>query len=151
AHSAAALSDQVERMWTDSDREPVHLVAHSMGGLLVRTALMLHGDRIWPKIGRIVFVGTPHAGSMAIGGSLKTPSGGFGLIAILGRSLGRATFRSPRGVLSLPPAPRGVYPGTRGGDDPQWGTDRHADAYLHPCANFDLYDAGAWGLGLDPE
>ena len=43
-----------------------------------------------------------------------------------------------RGVLSLLPAPAGVYPGTREG-----GTE-------HPCANFDMYDASAWKLDLDP-
>ena len=38
-----------------------------------------------------------------------------------------------RGALSLLPAPKGVYPGTRNGEE-------------HPCANFDMYKASDWKL-----
>src|SRR5205814_5273826 len=51
--------------------KPVHLVGHSMGGLMIRAALMKYGDDIWSKIGRIVFIGTPHYGSPSIAGYLK--------------------------------------------------------------------------------
>lgn len=40
---------------------PVHLVCHSMGGLVARAALALAPDRI----GRIVTIGTPHAGAFS--------------------------------------------------------------------------------------
>ncbi len=54
------------------------------------------------------------------------------------------------GVLHLLPAPRGIYPGTRPTDNPAWRATASADwFYEHPCANFDMYDAGAWKLELD--
>jgi pimeloyl-ACP methyl ester carboxylesterase len=118
--------------------ENVHLVGHSMGGLLIRTTLMRHGDELWPKIGRIVFIGTPHHGSTAIAGYLKNHFWGWEKLAVLGMFLDRGAFRSMRGVLSLLPAPAGIYPGTTQGGP-------------HPCANFDLYDAGAWCLDMDAE
>jgi len=39
------------------------------------------------------------------------------------------------------PAPVGVYP----------GTDAATPPGDHPCANFDMYSVGPWGLGLDAE
>jgi len=113
--------------------EPVHLVAHSMGGLLVRTTLMTYPE-LWSRVGRIVFIGTPHYGSPAIAGYLKNHLWGAEPLALLGRYLDRAAFRSLRGVLNLMPAPADVYPPAVGGG--------------HPCANFDLYDAAAWKLDL---
>lgn len=133
--SADALRDTILHTY-DEYGEKVHLVGHSMGGLMIRSTLMIHGNQLWPKVDRIVFIGTPHYGSPSIAGYLKNHLWGWEGIAIVGMFLSRATFRSLRGVLSLLPAPAGVYPGTRDGED-------------HPCANFDMYDARAWSLDLD--
>lgn len=148
--SSALLAHRVRDMHEDNGGEPVHLVAHSLGGLMVRTALMEHGDELWPKLGRIVFVGTPHFGSMSIGGYLKNHLWGWDLMALLGMKLSRETFRSLWGVLGLLPAPAGVYPGTRPQDPEPWTSGDPEDPYVHPCANFDLYRASSWELGLDP-
>src|SRR5580765_4230726 len=43
----------------------VHLVAHSMGGLVSRTYILRHPDR-WGKKSRLVMLGTPNHGSFAI-------------------------------------------------------------------------------------
>jgi hypothetical protein len=107
-----------------------------MGGLMIRTALMVHGKELWPRVDRIVFIGSPHYGSPSIAGYLKNHLWGWESLAVLGMFLSRETFRSLRGVLSLLPAPAGIYPGTRSGE-------------AHPCGNFDMYDAAAWQLGLD--
>lgn len=145
--SADRLRDLVNRLYSENNDDPVHIVAHSMGGLMLRTALMMHPD-LWEKIDRIVFVATPHYGSGAIAGYLKNHLWGFELLSLLGTFLDRATFRSMWGVLSLLPASRGVYPGTRASGSAQWsGGD--GDDYVHPCANFDLYAAEEWKLGLD--
>jgi hypothetical protein len=63
--------------------KPVHLVGHSMGGLMIRSTLMTHGKELWPKIGRIVFIGTPHYGSPSIAGYLKNHFWGTEELAIL--------------------------------------------------------------------
>ncbi|MFD3940738.1 alpha/beta fold hydrolase [Streptomyces sp. NPDC058611] len=121
-------------------KSPLNVVAHSMGGLIVRTALMRHPD-MWQHIGKIVFIGTPHYGSPAIGGYLKNHLWGFDSLALLGKYLSRETFRSLSGVLNLLPAPAGVYPNTNATE----GSD-----YDHPCVNFDPYDAAAWRLSIGP-
>jgi pimeloyl-ACP methyl ester carboxylesterase len=133
--SAAWLRDLIHKVHGDYG-ESVHLVGHSMGGLMIRAALMLHGDELWPKVGKIVFIATPHYGSTSIAGYLKNHLWGFESLAVIGAFLSRETFRSLWGVLDLLPAPAPIYPGTRRGEP-------------HPCANFDLYDAGAYQLGLD--
>jgi hypothetical protein len=54
-------------------REPVHIVAHSMGGLVARRFIQLHPD-VWRDMrdpsgsrgGRLVMLGTPNQGSYAI-------------------------------------------------------------------------------------
>ncbi|HYP28240.1 MAG TPA: hypothetical protein VE262_16110 [Blastocatellia bacterium] len=149
--SADSLKDRVLNLYDTNGGLPVNLVAHSMGGLMLRATLMKHGDELWPKVGRIVFIGTPHYGSPAIGGYVKNHLWGFELLALMGKYLTPDTFRSLWGVLSLLPAPRGVYPGTRQGEPEQWHSGDPSDPYQHPCANFDLYDADSWRLGLTGE
>jgi pimeloyl-ACP methyl ester carboxylesterase len=69
--SATALADLV-RSWAGG--EPVHLLAHSMGGLVARRFIQLHPD-VWRSMqdpagqgrgGRLVMLGTPNRGSFAI-------------------------------------------------------------------------------------
>lgn len=148
AASTHRLRHDIARARDENGGDPVHVVAHSMGGLLIRETLRQHPD-LWSDIGRIVFIGTPHYGSPSIAWYLKNHLKGFDLMAVLGLYLSRATFRSLWGVLSLLPAPRGVYPGTRSGDDQQW-SGGNGDTYVHPSANFDMYNADAWKLGLGP-
>lgn len=145
------LRDLINKTFDTNGNLPVHLVAHSMGGLMVRATLMEHITELWPKLGRIVFIATPHYGSAAIGGYLKNHFWGFELMALLGMYLSRDTYRSLWGVLSLLPAPRGIYPGTRPGDPQPWKSDKSDDPYVHPCANFDMYNAEAWKLDLPPQ
>jgi pimeloyl-ACP methyl ester carboxylesterase len=147
-HGAKALRDTVLRLHEENGGSPVHLVAHSMGGLMVRATLLQYGAELWPKLGRIVFIATPHYGATAIAGYLKNHFWGTELMALLGLYLSRETLRSLWGVLGLLPAPRGVYPGTRTDDLAPWTSGVPGEAYVHPCANYDLYQADQWQLGL---
>jgi pimeloyl-ACP methyl ester carboxylesterase len=144
--SAGRLAGLIRKTYETNGNNPVHLVAHSMGGLLVRAALMEHGKDLWSKTGRIVFVGTPHYGSPSIAGYLKNHLWGFDLMGLLGKYLSPETFRSMWGVVGMLPAPLGTYPGTRNGQG--WKPDDPREAYPHPCANFDMYQAAAWKLTL---
>ena len=58
----------------------VHLVGHSLGGLVALTMLAQYRD---PRIGRVVLMGAPCMGSHCASVMLRTPS----LAAIVGRSL----------------------------------------------------------------
>ena len=145
------LRDLINQTYATNGNKNVHLVAHSMGGLMVRATLLEHGAELWSKLGRIVFIATPHYGSPAIGGYLKNHFWGFELMALLGKYLSRDTYRSLWGVLSLLPAPRGIYPGTRPGDSQPWQPNKPGDPYIHPCANFDMYKAEDWKLDLSPQ
>lgn len=147
AASTGALYNLIGDTYAGNGNHPVHLVAHSMGGLMVRATLKAHPD-LWSKVERIVFVGTPHYGSQAMGGYLKNHFWGFELMALLGMYMSREAFRSMWGALSLLPAPCGVYPGTRPHDPDPW-TDP-GSPYPHPCANFDMYKADKWQLELSP-
>ena len=139
------LSDEVDRlvglvtgMRAANGGSPVHLVGHSMGGLLIRTALMERPE-LWDQIGKVVYIATPHFGSTSIAGYLKGHLWGTEAIAVLGLYLSRQTFQSLWGPLSLLPAPNGVYPGSTPSD--------------HPCADFDLYRVESYELdfGRDAE
>ena len=132
--SAEALKRKVEEL-CGGGVSKVHLVGHSMGGLLIRAMLARHGDdALWDKIGRIAFIGTPHYGAPAISFYLKKHFYGTDAKLILALVLSRSTFRSLYGSLSLLPAPRGTYPGTRAGDASPWTPSKPGDPYIHPCA-----------------
>jgi len=137
--SADGLRDLIISEYSRSQNQRVSLIAHSMGGLMVRTALMKHGDELWPKINRMVFIGSPHYGSPAIAGYLKDHFWGFNLLRLLGRFLDRKTLWSMRGIVSLLPAPTGVYPFTREGSP---------ESREHPCADFDLHCADSYDISL---
>lgn len=146
--STHLLRDNILRLYEENGHRKIHLVAHSMGGLLVRAMLMNYGDELWTKIGKIVFLGTPHYGSPAIASYLKNHLWGFDLMALLGLYLSPTTFRTLYGVLSLLPAPAGIYPGTRENDKNRWTMNQNEDQYIHPCANFDLYRSDSWHLNI---
>lgn len=148
SHSAQSLRDLVLKLHSENGGKAVHVVAHSMGGMMVRNALMEFGSELWPKLGRIILIGTPHYGSTAIAGYLKNHLWGYELMAILGLYLSRPTLRSLWGVISLLPAPCGIYPGTRESDQERWAANKSSDPYVHPCVNFDLYQADKWKLDL---
>ena len=95
--------------------------------MMVRATLLQYGAELWPKLGRIVFIATPHYGATAIAGYLKNHFWGTELMALLGLYLSRETLRSLWGVLGLLPAPLGVYPGTRGDDRTPWTSGSAGD------------------------
>jgi pimeloyl-ACP methyl ester carboxylesterase len=85
AKSAHRLAAEVKSFGNGS---PVHLVAHSMGGLVSRAFIRLYGD-LWKAMadpqdlasgGRLVMLGTPNRGSYAIPLAL---SGGEKLVRML--------------------------------------------------------------------
>jgi pimeloyl-ACP methyl ester carboxylesterase len=96
---------------------PVHLVAHSMGGLVARTFIRDHADR-WRKMadarnpdnsGRLVMLGTPNHGSFAIPQVLTGLEGMVRKLAMadLRHSLGEllAVFNSFPGSYQMLPSP----------------------------------------------
>lgn len=64
-HNEEALTEQVakrvDELRHSLNVERVHLVGHSMGGIIARNYLQLRGGE--SKVERCVFLGTPHAGS----------------------------------------------------------------------------------------
>jgi len=75
---AAAELEASLRRWFEEDA-PVHLVAHSLGGIVARTFILNYGDR-WKRMwdnagngvagGRLLLIGTPHYGAPALVGVL---------------------------------------------------------------------------------
>ena len=99
-HNAARLQQYLGGI----DAEVVHLVGHSLGGLVIQR--LLH-DYPAQRPGRVVTFGTPHLGSHVA----QSLSGWFAGRLIMGRSLGAL-----RGDVPPWPAGRelGVIAGTRG-------------------------------------
>lgn len=75
-HNAGLLGRYLERIPADT----IHLVGHSLGGLVIRR--LVH-DRPDLCRGRIVTLGTPHSGSRCAGSFCRNPIGRL----LLGRSL----------------------------------------------------------------
>ena len=84
------LRDLLERLQYEQPGVPIDIVAHSQGGLVVRSAL---GDELerfdprTPRIASVVTLGTPHQGANAatMGVLLDTTRGGHTALSIAGK------------------------------------------------------------------
>ena len=112
--NAAQLSRFIEAIEADV----VHVVAHSLGGLVTMRALQLHPD---PRIRRMVLLGSPVSGSLS-GRRLAELRGGR---LLLGNSIGVWEAQSVR------TAPDGVAVGVIAGSMPI-GLGRLAGALAQP-------------------
>lgn len=138
--SCDGLRDAIVQTARVNGGRPVHLVGHSMGGLVIRATLARYGADLWPLVGKVVTIGTPHYGSPLALQRMKYHLWSGDLMnKFLYLLLDHATLRSFWGVVGLLPAPRGIYP----------VSDARSDTYDHPCVNFDLYDATTWLPELD--
>lgn len=86
-----AVEDGLERCRQQPDRDAVHFVTHSLGGILVRYYLTQNDI---PKLGRVVMLGPPNQGSSAADTMLGVP--GFGWIT------GPAALQLGKGPESIP-------------------------------------------------
>lgn len=77
--TAVLLKDKIEELL--SYRQPIKIIAHSMGGVLTRDFIVYHPD-VWAKLNaspkfRLIFLGAP------LGGSFRIPAVLFGMDAII--------------------------------------------------------------------
>lgn len=111
---AQRLLVELERC--ERENQPIRILAHSMGGLLVRALLAFRGD-VWRRIclhpgARVIMLGTPTRGSHSITRVLAGQEGLVGMLAALDlrnskRDIMETIARYP-GVLELLPDARGL-------------------------------------------
>ena len=77
--NADRLFHKIQREFVNNER--IHLVGHSMGGIVIMHMLRRHGDKI-PNLGRVVLVASPIQGSYCARNGSKWP--------VLGRALGNS-------------------------------------------------------------
>lgn len=99
----AANADTFSRFLTALPGAPIHLVGHSLGGLVIASALARHPDE---RVRRCVLMGPPWTGSRSATGLQRVP----GMSALIGRSL-RDWLATPRPT--LPGVEIGVISGSR--------------------------------------
>lgn len=76
--TAAKLTDELEKKVEEAERygQPIRIMAHSMGGLVVRTMLAQDkGKKVWDRLckhqgARFIMLGTPNGGAYAIAAML---------------------------------------------------------------------------------
>lgn len=65
-HYVDSLHEALEKTYANNQQQPVHLLAHSMGGLVCRM-LLQHYPQDKRRIKSVITLGTPHHGTQAIG------------------------------------------------------------------------------------
>lgn len=100
----ATNAARLERFLSDFDADRVHLVGHSLGGILIRALFHYFPDQ---KPGRIVTLGTPHGGCQV--------ARHLGRYAFWRRAMGKGVAQILAGDVHWPLPPRdiGVIGGTR--------------------------------------
>jgi triacylglycerol lipase len=94
------LVEHVRREITATGCEgPVHLVTHSLGGIIARSLL---GAEVPWKCGRLIMLAPPNQGSEIVDWILRVPLSGL-VLGPAGRALGRQGIPA-----SLPPLPAGL-------------------------------------------
>jgi pimeloyl-ACP methyl ester carboxylesterase len=82
--AADALASKLREHWPTGSPRPLRLIAHSMGGLVARLLFKRHPDLrerfVQSKHNRLLMLGTPNQGSLAVA---KTLLGDNGLIGLL--------------------------------------------------------------------
>lgn len=96
-------AEALSRFVASTDSSNIHLVGHSLGGLVALRMLAEHHD---PRVRRVALMGSPCMGSHCASALLRAP----GLSALVGRSL-KEWLASPR-----PQPPAGVEVGVLSGD-----------------------------------
>lgn len=108
--AAQRLEHKLQSILEAAPKQPVHLLAHSMGGLVVRAMLTRQqqrqtGQDLWAEVvkrnGHFIMLGTPNNGSHAMVGTLLGRSGNIRKLAMLDMS------RPLQGILDIV----GAYPG----------------------------------------
>ncbi|MBD5800694.1 Alpha/beta hydrolase family protein [Azoarcus sp. Aa7] len=99
----AANADALSRFLADLRADPIHLVGHSLGGIVIANALARHPD---PRVRRCVLMGPPWTASRSATGLQRVP----GISALIGRSM-RDWLPAPRP--ELPGVEIGVISGNR--------------------------------------
>lgn len=92
--------------------EQIDLVCHSMGGLLVRSYLQSAGEKVDPRLRRLVMLGTPNQGA-EMASLLKNNLAFKWIFGPAGQEL----IDDPQGVIALLPVPLfefGIIAGARG-------------------------------------
>jgi pimeloyl-ACP methyl ester carboxylesterase len=157
-HAAHALAAFIRDTFGD---QPVHLLAHSLGGLVARNFIRLHRD-LWDHLrqgdqsrgGRLIMLGTPNFGSFAIPQALTGVEPLVRLLAAadLQHDLLEllAILNTFVGSYELLPAPSKIPVPTQAIYRQQsWGSFPVSQAYLDRAFQFhsDLEEAGT----IDPE
>lgn len=94
--TSALLAERIEEILNHTTSTKVDIIAHSMGGLVVKEYIRRHGEN--SRIGKLIFLGTPHLGSpdaiqnLLFGGDLniKVRNHSFlnpGIVKELGRNM----------------------------------------------------------------
>lgn len=116
AHHAKVLAGIIDQL---EGIEEIHLVAHSLGNIVVRhylgDQLAKPGGRLDPRLGRFVMLGPPNTGSL-----MASALGENELFALFvgqpGQQLGRR-WAELRPRLAVPPMPFGIIAGGQGNEE----------------------------------
>ena len=117
--SAAILKDKIEELMTH--RQPIKILAHSMGGVLFRDFIINHED-VWTKLNatpgfRVLFLGSP------LGGSFRIPFVLFGkddIIKILAKIDVSNSLKDLLSVFSQLPGLLNLLPIKQGANEPDF-------------------------------
>lgn len=101
-HDLKANAEALSHYLAKLDADTLHLVGHSLGGLVILSALSAYAN---PHVRRVVLMGAPCSGSLSATTLLRVP----GLSALVGRSMRDCIASAP------PPAPDGIEVGVIAG------------------------------------
>ena len=133
----ALAAERLRQFVTDLHQKSgskVHLVGHSMGGLVARAFCASHPDEASAAVAQVIQLGTPNYGAFSSLQSLLTDDGLVGMVNKINPANDALAFtRSCPGIYAMLPAPPEAYPS-------------HAPFAYPFDRQRNLYDYAAYGI-----
>lgn len=104
--TAELLTKKINRICEETSQEQVIIIAHSMGGLVARYAIVSNRNNVSAKVAKLITLGTPHLGAVEAYLTINPPKSYPGTVEHLNPGKGAEFAANWPGIYQMLPNPQ---------------------------------------------